>query len=117
MSGPTEHSQPDNIGRQFRQHAGLPERKSNKPLTNKETSELTRAVEPEGGYGGRGESDDLETQPTDKAKDTPEAADASVKVKEHPATAAPKEEDVAAAKKAPAKKSTAKKTTAKKGGK
>lgn len=44
------------VSENFRRHAGLPERKDNKPITDSENvSELEVLTEPEGGYGGEAE--------------------------------------------------------------
>ena len=40
------------VGSQFRQRAGLPERKNDKPADLSDTPELGRTYVPEGGYGG-----------------------------------------------------------------
>ena len=41
------------VSENFRRHAGLPERKDGKPITDPENvSELEVLTEPEGGYGG-----------------------------------------------------------------
>jgi hypothetical protein len=47
----------DAVSTQFRQVAGLPERKNDKPSDPLKPSELRRQVEPEGGYDGRGETE------------------------------------------------------------
>ena len=44
------------VSENFRRHAGLPERKDSKPITDSENvSELEVLTEPEGGYGGEAE--------------------------------------------------------------
>jgi hypothetical protein len=47
----------DAMSRQYRQVAGLPERKNNKPHDVSKPSELRRYAEPEGGYGDQGETE------------------------------------------------------------
>lgn len=47
----------DAMSRQFRQVAGLPKRKDNKPSDPLKPSELRRQAEPEGGLAGRGETE------------------------------------------------------------
>lgn len=48
----------DAVASQFRQVAGLPERKNKKPHDVSKPSELRRYAEPEKGYGGHGETEE-----------------------------------------------------------
>ncbi len=47
----------DNTASQFRQVAGLPERKNDKPHDVSKPSQLRRQAEPDGGYDQRGETE------------------------------------------------------------
>lgn len=83
------------VGSQFRQRAGLPKRKNDKPAdATDDAPELERTYVPEGGYGG------------DPDSATSQRAEAVTTDEGKPAPA-----------KKTAKKSAAKKTAAKKGGK
>ena len=112
-----DDSSTTNISRQFRQRAGLPKRKGNKPSDVSKPSELTRPSEPKGGFGGNGETDvddnlvdesyveELEQGEEASAKSGQGATDGTDASTSTEAT----EAEMAAATKAPAKKTAAKK--------
>lgn len=105
-----------NISRQFRQHAGLPERKDDSPITNDGNSELTIRTEPEGGYGGEGEEErDLGGSTAENAVETAEALRAGAAIPEEKKEDVFPDPEVTLEDEKPAKKTAAKKTAAKKG--
>lgn len=71
------------LSQSFRRLAGLPERKSDEPHDVDTPSDLTRAYEPEGGYGGRGETpepeatDEKSSESGEKKKPAKKAASSS----------------------------------------
>ena len=121
-----QESNTDAISRQFRQVAGLPERKHGKPSDPLKPSELRRQAEPEGGYDQRGEAEvderhgvvdedyvkELEKGEELSAKSGQGATDGTDASTSTEATEA--EMEAAGKSSKPAKKTAAKKTAAKK---
>lgn len=120
----TDESLGKRIGDLYRRTAGLPERKSNAPLTNddKGTDRVDLATEPQGGYGGKdgirntgainATEERLHAELTERNERIPEDEPHQLASEVHHLPEAEKPSSLAEPVK-PAKKAAAKKATAK----